>query len=209
MAKKLVIIIFCLTIAVIGTYIKSFWGDFISSISLILPIFLIKTEKSNLELLSLNKPNKKAFSDWLYVVFPLFICFSFAWYFLSPLKTDFIIPNDSGPYFFNQLIGPALQEEIFFRAFIFYLFLEKKPEDLKGRFFNRANLLSALIFAISHFASFPHPARLFVFFPSLLFGFLFVGSGGLWAAVLCHALANLLSFILSHNLGTMPTWQIF
>ena len=65
----------------------------------------------------------------------------------------------------------------------------------------RAWLLSAALFALVHFVSIPDPARLAVFFPALLFGLLRAWRGGIGAAILLHALSNLLSEVLQRSWG--------
>jgi membrane protease YdiL (CAAX protease family) len=55
-----------------------------------------------------------------------------------------------------------------------------------------ANLASSAIFALAHFAIGFHPARLAVFFPSLLFGRLAERTGGIAASVTLHVLSNLM-----------------
>jgi hypothetical protein len=56
--------------------------------------------------------------------------------------------------------------------------------------------LQALLFALIHFAVDLNPARLAVFFPALLFGWLRALRGGIGAAAAFHASCNLLSEVL-------------
>jgi membrane protease YdiL (CAAX protease family) len=53
-------------------------------------------------------------------------------------------------------------------------------------------LITSAIFALLHFLVGFDPSRLAVFFPSLLFGWLYVRTGGILAPVLVHAACNLL-----------------
>ena len=51
-------------------------------------------------------------------------------------------------------------------------------------------------FALIHFASIPDPQRLAVFFPGLLFGWVRAWRGGIGAAMLLHAMSNVLAEML-------------
>ena len=53
-------------------------------------------------------------------------------------------------------------------------------------------LLTSALFAIGHIVTIPHPARLAVFFPSLLFGWMRRATGGIAAPIAFHAACNLL-----------------
>jgi uncharacterized protein len=57
----------------------------------------------------------------------------------------------------------------------------------------------ALLFALLHFGVGLNPARLAVFFPALLFGWLRERRGGIGAAVWFHAFSNLLSELLTRG----------
>ena len=56
--------------------------------------------------------------------------------------------------------------------------------------------MQAALFALVHLATEPHPAKLAVFFPGLLFGWLRAWRGGIGAAIVFHALSNVLAEIL-------------
>jgi membrane protease YdiL (CAAX protease family) len=97
-----------------------------------------------------------------------------------------------------QLAMIALSEELFFRGFL--------QTELNARWKARWRLLgadvgwawpvTAALFAIGHLATTPHPARLLVFFPGLLMGWLRERTGGLLAPIVFHGLANLLMELL-------------
>jgi len=92
-----------------------------------------------------------------------------------------------------QLAMIALSEELFFRGFV--------QTSLNARWTTRWRVLgaevgwawpmTALLFAAGHLATAPHPARLLVFFPGLLMGWLRERTGGLLAPIVFHGLANL------------------
>ena len=60
-------------------------------------------------------------------------------------------------------------------------------------------VLQAVLFAAVHFMVEPHPARLAVFFPALLFGWTRGWRGGIGAALALHAMSNLYSEILARS----------
>ncbi len=94
-----------------------------------------------------------------------------------------------------QLLLVAVPEEVFYRGY-----LQTRLDGLIGRDrrvlgvdVNVASLLlTSALFAVGHIATIPHPARLAVFFPSLIFGWLRRKSGGVLAPALYHAACNLL-----------------
>jgi membrane protease YdiL (CAAX protease family) len=58
-----------------------------------------------------------------------------------------------------------------------------------------------MIFAAGHLATVQVPARLAVFFPALLFGWLRARTGGVGASVFFHATCNLYSLVLGRGYG--------
>ena len=93
-----------------------------------------------------------------------------------------------------QVVLVAIPEETFFRGYLMRRLARWRPERDLGRFLHvsRANLLASATFAAAHFVIGFHPARLAVFFPSLLFGRLAERTGGLAASVTLHVLSNLM-----------------
>lgn len=98
-----------------------------------------------------------------------------------------------------QVVLVAIPEETFFRGYLLRRFARLWPAAGSERFFHisAANLASSAIFALAHFAIGFHPARLAVFFPSLLFGRLAERTGGLAASVTLHVLSNLMMQLVS------------
>jgi len=92
----------------------------------------------------------------------------------------------------GHLLTVALPEEAFFRGYFQTELTRSLAEKNPSRPW-RAIALSSALFALGHFATFPHPARLAVFFPSLAFGALRARTGGIGASVFFHALCNLYS----------------
>jgi membrane protease YdiL (CAAX protease family) len=100
-------------------------------------------------------------------------------------------------------LGLSVAEEVIFRSlpeeFFFRGWLQKRCEELWDREIFRfagggitlANLVVSSLFALLHWLSYGGPERLFVFFPSLWFGWLRSSGGGLMLPILAHALSNL------------------
>lgn len=103
----------------------------------------------------------------------------------------------------GQLVVVALPEEAFFRGYL-QTALDRAWDrriDILGAKIGPALLVSSALFAIGHLATIPHPARLAVFFPSLVFGWLRARTGGIGAGVVFHAMCNLLSDGLARGSG--------
>jgi uncharacterized protein len=117
----------------------------------------------------------------------------------APLST---VLNDAG----GQLLMIALPEEAFYRGYL-QTSLERHLADKSFTITvagttTRLGLgipLTSAIFAIGHLCTELNPARLAVFFPSLVFGILRARTGGIGASVLFHALCNLFSAYLAHS----------
>jgi hypothetical protein len=105
---------------------------------------------------------------------------------------------------FGQILVIALPEEAFFRGYVQTrldrVFSARKLRIL-GADLGFAIPLTSLLFAIGHLLTLPNPGRLAVFFPSLLFGFLRVRTGGIGAPVAFHVMCNLLSGALARGYG--------
>lgn len=94
-----------------------------------------------------------------------------------------------------QFLLVAVPEEVFYRGYLQTRLdgLIGKDRRIFGADVNVASvLLTSTLFAIGHIATIPSPARLAVFFPSLLFGWLRRRSGGVLAPAIYHAACNLL-----------------
>lgn len=102
---------------------------------------------------------------------------------------------------FGQLLLVALPEEAFYRGYLMTTLDEAIDARLGSR--RRVRFLGAdlgfgllatsAIFAVGHFLTIPNPARLAVFFPALLFGWMRARTGGVGAGVVFHALCNIFS----------------
>lgn len=135
------------------------------------------------------------------VVFPLYALAFYGW---QQPEGSFLLtlPADVASLALAQLIVVALPEEAFFRAYLQTALsdLETKRARVLGvALAPGALLLQASLFAAIHFVVEPHPARLAVFFPALLFGWTRAWRGGIGAALALHAMSNLYSEILARS----------
>lgn len=98
-----------------------------------------------------------------------------------------------------QLLVVALPEEAFFRGYV-QTRLADPAHATDARLRAPGVLLGqAALFALVHLASTMHVLRLAVFFPALLFGLIRAWRGGIGAALVFHALCNLLSEVLTRG----------
>jgi membrane protease YdiL (CAAX protease family) len=135
------------------------------------------------------------------VVFPLY---AIGYYWWNEPTHDFslILPPAITSSILAQLVVVALPEEAFFRGYLQTALsdLESNRVRVLGvQLAPRAWVLQAFLFAAIHFIVDPHPARLAVFFPALLFGWTRAWRGGIGAAFALHAMSNLYSEILARS----------
>ncbi|MEY4576246.1 MAG: hypothetical protein RL701_949 [Pseudomonadota bacterium] len=132
------------------------------------------------------------------VVFPPFVLGFYLWH--APTRHFVWLPdNDLFAYALTQILVVALPEEAFFRGYLQGRLADAWPK--RRRFLVallpvRPWLLQAALFAVLHVVVDYNPARLAVFFPGLLFGWVRELRGGIGAAILVHAACNLLSDVL-------------
>jgi membrane protease YdiL (CAAX protease family) len=135
------------------------------------------------------------------VVFPLYAV-GFYWWNQPAGDFSLTLPPSVASFAIAQLIVIALPEEAFFRGY-----LQTALGDLRTtrarvlgvQLATGAWMLQAALFAAIHFMVDPHPARLAVFFPALLFGWVRAWRGGIGAALALHAMSNLYSEILARS----------
>lgn len=106
----------------------------------------------------------------------------------------------------GQLLVIALPEEAFFRGYLQTALDERWPprRKLLGAPVGWSLVVTSAIFAVGHLATAPDPARLAVFFPSLLFGWLRCRTGAIGASVAYHAACNLFATLLGRGYGLLP-----
>ena len=103
----------------------------------------------------------------------------------------------------GQLVVIALPEEAFFRGYLQTSLDRAWPPRWRilGADLGPGWLVTAAIFAVGHLLTIRHPARLAVFFPALLFGWLRARTRGIGASVCFHAACNLFSAALMRGYG--------
>ena len=135
------------------------------------------------------------------IVFPLFVPMYRGFHGLSR-PFSWHSPREPVDFVLSQLIAIALPEEALFRGY-FQTRLEDvfpaRVRMLGATLSPRALSCQALLFALLHFLVGFSPARLAVFFPGLLFGWIRARRGGIGAAVWFHAMCNLLAEILTRG----------
>lgn len=132
------------------------------------------------------------------LIFPPFML-AFAWWNQPTHELRFVASTETLEFALTQLLVVALPEEAFFRGYLQTRLHDRWPP--RGKILGvaldwRVWLLQAALFAAIHFASIQHPARLAVFFPGLLFGWMRAWRGGIGAAMLLHAMSNVLADLL-------------
>jgi len=135
------------------------------------------------------------------VVFPLY-ALGFCWWNQPVGGFSLTLPPNFASFVLAQLVVVALPEEAFFRGYLQTALSDLRENRLRvlgAELEPRAWLLQAILFAAIHFIVEPHPARLAVFFPALLFGWARAWRGGIGAALVLHAMSNLYSEILARS----------
>lgn len=99
-------------------------------------------------------------------------------------------------FLMTQLLMVAIPEEVLYRGYIQTRLNQrfKKRKKVFGVMVSVPSILiTSIIFAIGHILTIPSPARLAVFFPSLVFGWLREWNRSVVSAVLFHLACNLFS----------------
>jgi membrane protease YdiL (CAAX protease family) len=112
-------------------------------------------------------------------------------------------PADAADEVLGQLFVIALPEEAFYRGYLQSRLDEVWPPRWRvlGATVGPGLVATAMIFAAGHLATVQVPARLAVFFPALLFGWLRARTGGIGASVCFHAACNVYSLLLGRGYG--------
>lgn len=132
------------------------------------------------------------------LVFPPF-ALAFHWWHTPAEAFQWRPPVDPASYALAQLLVVGLPEEALFRGYVQGRLGDAFADSrrvLGAELSPRAALLQCALFALLHFAVDLNPARLAVFFPALAFTWLAARQGGIGAAIVFHALCNLLSDVL-------------
>lgn len=132
------------------------------------------------------------------LIFPPFVLGFYAFH-RPMVPFSFHLPDDLFNYVMAQLVMVGLPEEALFRGYFQTRLQDRYPARarlLGARVSWPALVIQALLFAALHVAVDLNVLRMSVFFPGLLFGWLRDLRGGIGAAIVLHALSNLLSDIL-------------
>jgi membrane protease YdiL (CAAX protease family) len=136
------------------------------------------------------------------LIFPLFwLGYRFFWH--PRHAFVFRLPPSLFDEIAGQFVVIALPEEAFFRGYLQTSLDRAWPPRWRilGADLGPGWLLASLIFAVGHFLTIRHPARLAVFFPALVFGWLRQRTKGIGASVVFHAACNLFSAALGRGYG--------
>ena len=139
------------------------------------------------------------------MIFPIY-ALGWVWFWNPGGEFSLTFPPDMLRMVGNQLLVIALPEEAFFRGYLQSDLDQRwKPKwNVFGAKLGPGILVASLLFALVHLVTTPHPARLAVFFPALLFGWLRTRTGGIGASVLLHTLANVFASVLVYSYGLLP-----
>ena len=100
-----------------------------------------------------------------------------------------------------QFILVALPEEYFYRGYLQTTLDDAMPQRARWWIFHLspAILITSVLFGVGHFIIDLRPARMSVFFPSLLFGWLRDHTGTIVSCVVYHAACNLMVEAATHH----------
>lgn len=103
----------------------------------------------------------------------------------------------------GQWLVIALPEECFYRGYLQSELDQAWPRRVRllGASVGPSLVVTSALFAAGHLATELNPARLAVFFPALLFGWLRARTGGVGASIALHALCNLFASYLARSYG--------
>ena len=136
------------------------------------------------------------------VFIPYYVGWRYWWHPAHAFSLD-LRPTETLNDALGQLLLVALPEESFYRGYLQTRVDEAFTRKVRvlGADIGPGLLVSSVIFAIGHYVTVPVPARLAVFFPSLVFGWLRARTGGIGASLTFHAMCNVLSETLGRAYG--------
>lgn len=163
-------------------------------------------------LLSTDVPTSKVLRDALVALSwalglsaALFVPYFFLWrLWWHPGHFSLTIdPRDFASDVLGQFLLIALPEEAFYRGYLQTRLDQVWTPRWKvfGACIGPALFVTSAIFAVGHVVTIPVPARLAVFFPALLFGWLRARTGGIGAGIAFHVFCNIYSELLGRGYG--------
>jgi membrane protease YdiL (CAAX protease family) len=160
----------------------------------------------HLDVVSVVRSGARAFG-WALAVFaivavPYFVAWRFWWTPKLPFSLSMRPPVEASEAL-GQLLVIAFPEEAFYRGY-----LQSRLDEawaprwhVLGAKVGPGLFVGAAIFALGHLATIAVPARLAVFFPALVFGWLRARTGGIGASVAFHTFCNLYAQALGRGYG--------
>jgi membrane protease YdiL (CAAX protease family) len=132
---------------------------------------------------------------------PFYFGYRYFWHPRHPFA--FRLPGSFVDEIAGQVFVIALPEEAFFRGYLQSALDASWPPRWRvlGADLGYGWIVSAAIFAVGHLLTTPSPARLAVFFPALVFGYLRARTRGIGAGVGFHAACNIYSATLARGFG--------
>ena len=132
---------------------------------------------------------------------PFWLGFVWWWHIQTPAHLPRL--NSLASDLSGQLLVIALPEEAFYRGYLQSALDEVwKPRwRVLGAELGPSLFVASALFALGHLSTEFNAARLAVFFPSLVFGFLRSRSRGIGAGIVFHALCNLFASYLGQSYG--------
>lgn len=136
------------------------------------------------------------------IVFPPFY-FGYRFYYHAHAHFAFKLPRSIADEVAGQLLVIAMPEEAFYRGYLQSALDRAWPRRVRvlGAEIGPSLVVTSAIFAIGHLLTVHSWARLAVFFPALLFGWLRARTKGVGAGVVFHASCNLFSALLARGFG--------
>ncbi len=137
------------------------------------------------------------------VSFPMFY-FGWRWWWKPGEHFSIALqPWETANLVLGQVVLVALPEEAFYRGYLQTRFDDafEAKLNLFGARVGPGLLIASAIFAIGHVLTIHAPARLAVFFPSLVFGWMRARTGGVGASIAFHVMCNLFTEMLGRGYG--------
>ncbi len=133
------------------------------------------------------------------IIFPPYVVgfHFFQIYFKHRQFVEFAILPNTGQLLFQHIFMVGLPEEFFYRGYLQRELERMYPKSyfsLLGVEIGPAFLFASALFALGHLALLPAGFRLAVFFPSLMFGWLYKKTGNIGGGMLIHGVSNVLLF---------------
>ncbi len=148
----------------------AFLSNFFSALNYIVPVILISPVFFENDIKSIGFKNFKRGVIW--------------GFFASSVYIPFIHVDRLDIIQFLNILSFSVFEEIFFRGFMF-----KELKFIKN--IHLKNVFVSALFSLSHIFYYLDPLKILVFFPSIVFGYLYIYSSSILAPIIFHFSSNL------------------